>query len=233
MRINSLVIVLALCCLILGTTTYAQPSISTPHKKPLAGAKVRVTYVTGESFEAVLDANGQLTLRNVPLGKANVTIIEWKGVPIGVTYTVTYYNPVILCREIGCLEVKVVGARGQEIQGATVTIIYGEKVVETGATDASGLYVTELPQATYKVKATYGGKEASAEVTIKGMETSRITLQLDIFISIAGWSLTLPEFIGLIVLIVLVIVALFLVMHEYSVWRRKKLAKALTVPARR
>ena len=90
-----------------------------------------------------------------------------------------------------------------------------------------------MPQATYKVKVTYGGKEASAEVTIKGMETSRITLQLDIFISIAGWSLTLPEFIGLIVLIILVIVALFLVMHEYSVWRRKKLAKALTVPARR
>jgi len=220
---------LTLCCLTFSVL-YAQPSISTPRKTPLAGAKVRVTYVTGESFEAVLDSSGQLTLRNVPLGKANVTIIEWKGVLIGTTYMVTYYNPAIVCKEIGCLEVKVIGARGQEIQGAIVTIIYGEKVVETGTTDTSGLYITELPQATYKVKVSYGGKEVSTEVTVKGMKSSKVTLQLDIFISIAGWSLTLPEFIGLIALIVLIVVALFLVMHEYSVWRRKKLAKVFTAP---
>ncbi|RLE80569.1 MAG: hypothetical protein DRJ52_06095 [Thermoprotei archaeon] len=232
MRIKLSLIILAVLVLIIPFAQ-AQPFISTPSKTPLAGAKVKVTYVTGESFEATLDSEGRLVLTNVPLGKVNVTILEWKGVPIGVTYLVTYKNPVIVCKEIGKLEVKVVGARGQEIKGATVAILYENKVIETGTTDTAGTYMTELPQAKYKVKATYGGKTAEGEVEVVGSETAKITLQLDIFVTLAGWSMTLPEFIGLIILVIVVIIALVIIAYEYSIWRRKKLAKALVTPSTR
>jgi len=64
--------------------------------------------------------------------------------------------------KIGKLTVKVLGARGQGIDGATVAI---EKV-GTFTTDASGVVSLELPSGSYSVTASKGGRTASATAAV-------------------------------------------------------------------
>ena len=69
----------------------------------------------------------------------------------------------------------------------------------------------------------------SATVEAGTVTTTKTTL--DIFIEIAGWSMSSMEFTGIIAFIILLVVVLFLLFHEYSVWRRKRLAAAI-VPSK-
>jgi pilus assembly protein TadC len=49
--------------------------------------------------------------------------------------------------------------------------------------------------------------------------------------TIAGWEMSFSEFIGLLLLIAVLTIVLFIIAHEYAVWRRRRLARAI-VPAK-
>ncbi|MEM1810614.1 MAG: carboxypeptidase-like regulatory domain-containing protein [Thermofilaceae archaeon] len=203
-------------------------TLSTPFNTPMAGATVTATKLDGTTLTLTADAQGRITVPEAPLGKVDVTVTTWNGMPInfkatGVTGTVTVGN-------IGRLIVTVVGARGQGLEGARVSIS-GAGVTVVGTTDSAGKFALELPAGSYTVTAEKGGRTASTSVSVAGGQTAETTLKVDVFMTLAGWEMSFSEFVGLLLLIALLAIVLFIIAHEYAVWRRRRLARAI-VPAR-
>lgn len=196
-------------------------TVVTPWGTPLAGAKVKVSIPGAGEITGTLDETGSITVQNVPGGEVTLKVVEWKKVALDWSTTVSYKAPKVTCDKVGKLVIKTVGARGQPLEAAVAI-----KGVTT-ATAKGGVLEVELPAGSYEVTVEYGGKKVTETLTVNAGEVTEKTFQLDIFIQLAGWPMTLPEFFGFILLIVFIIIALFLLMHEYSVWRRKRLAKAL------
>ncbi|MEM0023357.1 carboxypeptidase-like regulatory domain-containing protein [Thermofilum sp.] len=209
-------------------------TLSTPFNTPMAGASVTATKEDGTTLTLTADAQGRIIVPEAPLGKVDVTVTTWNGMPIdfkatGVTGAVTVGN-------IGKLIVTVVGSRGQGLEGAKVSIIRDGVTYSVGTTDAAGKYAVELPAGKYEVIAEKGGMRSSddvkvKEVTFRGGELVEKTLQVDVFMTLAGWEMSLSQFVGLLLIIVVLVIVLFIIAHEYAVWRRRRLARAI-VPAK-
>jgi hypothetical protein len=199
-------------------------SFASPFGTPLAGATVELTKPDGAKVTEVLGPDGTAILREVVPGTISFTVKDWKGIPIGWSGSAAR-APVIAVTvpKIGKLTVRVLGARGQGIDGATVAI---EKV-GTFTTDASGVVSLELPSGSYSVTASKGGRTASATAAVADGKETVTELKLDIFLTIAGWEMSSSEFLGLVLLLVLLVLVLFIIAHEYAVYRRRRLAKVI------
>jgi len=224
--------ILILCILLvvalLNITVIAKPiSVVSFKQTPLSGAVVRVTKLDGTSYIASLDYEGKLVVKEVPLGVVILELIEWKGVPINVTYVVTPHNSTITCTKIGALLVYVKGSRGQGLGSASVVITWNGKVIEQGFTSSDGSYSTELPEGKYVLKASYGGKEAIIEIKVVGNELVKVDVTLDVFLTIFGLTLGLYEFIGASLAVILLIIALFVVMYELRQFMIKRRLRRL------
>ena len=203
----------------------------TPFDTPVAGAAVTVTKPDGTTLKMTTDSEGKIVVPEVPLSKVDVTVETWKGFNVGYKATGVTAGAVTV-ENIGKLVVTVVGARGQGLAGAKVTISgAGSEIV--GTTDASGKFAAELPAGSYTVKVEKGGKTAEATATVSpGPAVSEApALKLDIFMTIAGWEMSFGDFVGLILLVVVLVIVLFIIAHEYAVWRRRRIARAI-VPAK-
>ncbi|QOJ79598.1 carboxypeptidase regulatory-like domain-containing protein [Infirmifilum lucidum] len=199
-------------------------TFTTPFGTSMASATVTITTPDGRKITDALDSTGSITVREVPPGKISFSVDSWKGIPVAYTGSVDRQPAVgITVPKIGKLTVKVLGARGQGIEGATVAV---EKV-GTFTTDASGVVTMEIPEGTYAITAGKGGRTASATATVTGGKEAVVELKLDIFLTIAGWEMSSSEFLGLILLLVLLVLVIFIIAHEYSVYRRRRLAKVI------
>ncbi|MEZ0346040.1 MAG: carboxypeptidase-like regulatory domain-containing protein, partial [Infirmifilum sp.] len=201
-----------------------QLTFTTPFGTPMAGASVTITTPDGRSLTDALDSSGSITVKEVPPGKVGITVNTWKGLNVGYTTSVDRAPAVgVTVPTIGKLTVKVLGARGQGVEGATVSI----QNVGTFTTDASGVVSLELPQGSYSVSASKGGRTDSATATVSGGKETVTELKLDIFLTIAGWEMSSSEFLGLILLLILLVLVIFIIAHEYSLYRRRRLAKVI------
>jgi len=195
-----------------------------PFGTPLANAKVTITKPDGTTVSDTLDASGSIVVREVPPGNLQYTVAEWNGLPVQFSGSVARAGEIgVTVTKIGKLTVKVLGARGQGIDGATVAV---EKV-GTFTTDASGVVSLELPSGSYGVTASKGGRTASATATVTDGKETVTELKLDIFLTLASWEMSSNEFLGLILLLVLLVLVLFIIAHEYAVYRRRRLAKVI------
>lgn len=203
-------------------------SFASPFGTPLAGATVELTKPDGTKVTEVLGPDGTVTLKEVVPGKISYTVKDWKGIPIGYSGSADR-APVIAVTvpKIGKLTVKVVGARGQGVEGATV----GIEKVGTFTTDASGVVSLELPSGSYSVTASKGGRTASATAAVADGKETVTELKLDVFLTIAGWEMSSSEFLGLLLLFILLVLVIFIVAHEYAAWRRRRLAKVIAPAA--
>ncbi|MEM1632003.1 MAG: carboxypeptidase-like regulatory domain-containing protein, partial [Thermofilum sp.] len=199
-------------------------SFSSPFGTPLAGATVEITKPGAIKETYTLGPDGAVTLREVLPGTISFTVKDWKGIPVAFSGSAAR-APVIAVTvpKIGKLTVKVTGARGQGVDGATVNV----DKVGTFTTDASGVVSLELPSGSYSVKASKGGREASATATVADGKETITELKLDIFLTIAGWEMSSGEFLGLLLLLILLILVIFIVAHEYAAWRRRRLARVI------
>ncbi|MGC9096486.1 MAG: carboxypeptidase regulatory-like domain-containing protein [Infirmifilum sp.] len=201
-----------------------QLTFTSPFGTPLANAAVQITTPDGRIISDTLDSSGSITVKEVPPGKISFSVGTWKGLNIGYSGSVDRQPSVgITVPSIGKLTVKVVGARGQGVEGATVTV----QNVGSFTSDASGIVTLEIPQGTYTVTASKGGREASGTATVTGGKESTLELKLDIFLTIAGWEMSSSEFLGLILLLILIVLVIFIIAHEYSLYRRRRLAKVI------
>ncbi|WP_288007735.1 carboxypeptidase-like regulatory domain-containing protein, partial [Thermofilum sp.] len=154
-----------------------------PFGTPLANAKVTITKPDGTTVSDTLDASGSIVVKEVPPGNLQYTVAEWNGLPVQFSGSVARAGEIgVTVTKIGKLTVKVLGARGQGIDGATVAV---EKV-GTFTTDASGVVSLELPSGSYGVTASKGGRTASATATVTDGKETVTELKLDIFLTLAG-----------------------------------------------
>ncbi len=204
-------------------------TLTTPFNTPMAGATVTATKLDGTTLTLTADAQGRVTVPEAPLGKVDITVTSWGGMPVNFKATNVAAGAVTV-GNIGKLVVTVVGARGQGLEGARVSVS-GAGVSIVGTTDAAGKFSVELPAGTYTVTAEKGGRTASASASVAGGQVAETTLKVDIFMTIAGWDMSFSEFVGLLLLIALLAIVLFIIAHEYAVWRRRRLARAI-VPAK-
>ena len=211
-------------------------ALVTPFGTPMAGANVTIIKADGSSVSTTTAKDGTVKIVEAPLGTVTIKVTGWKKISADLlTTTVTGKMGAtvpVTVPKIGKLVVLVQGTRGQGLAGADVVIKYGGVTIEKGTTGADGTYVTELPEGTYTVTASYYGKTGTVTVTVKpGEVTPPAKITLDIFVTIAGWTMSFSEFTGLVVLIIIIIIVLFIGFYHYSEWRRKKLLPAI-VPAK-
>ena len=199
--------------------------LATPFNTPMAYAEVIVTKMDGTALSLTADAQGRIVVPDVPRGVVDVTVLMWNGMPINYK-AVGVTTGVVVVPTIGKLIVTVVGARGQGLEGAIVRV-QGDGIVVFGASNTAGLLTVELPAGTYTVIAEKSGKTASASVLVVGSRITELTLKIDIFMTIAGWEMSFSEFVGLLLLIAVLTLLLFIASYEYTVWRRRRLARAI------
>jgi len=198
--------------------------VKTPKGTLLTAATVSVKYPDDTTATATTTPAGEVKFTQIPIGTLTVTGVTWLGKSITVTpasftvdktgvYTLTTTN-------VYTLTVKVVGARGQGLGPTAVSIAPLGVSVET---DESGVASVEVPAGTYTVAVNYRGIEDSRSVSVTADKTE--TFGLDVFATIFGRPFRTAEFFGeLILLPIVIIVVLYLIFYEYTVWRRKRLA---------
>lgn len=220
-----LIFVLALM-FIFAANVVAAPRIRivAPDGTSLKGALVRVELLDGRSYEFILDPDNPFRIKDVPLGIMEVTVVSWKGVPVGYSEEIKIgEKDVIVVPNIGKLVVKAVGSRGQGLEGVIVKVFYQGELVEEGVTDGSGIYSVLLPNAYYEIRASYGGKEEVEHVTVPG----EAEFSFDVFVEFDGTPISFTEFIGLLVIIIILVIIIYIIAVEYSNWRRRRLIKVV------
>jgi hypothetical protein len=213
-------------------------NLKTPRGTVCGNATAYIKLPQGVSITEVTDSEGNIKLINIPSsvstvsGKKYPLRVEkatWRGydalrVPVEkeITSTTTYY---IVADNIVALNVRVIGARGQGLPYASV---YAEPVL-TVVADESGFVSVELPRRVYTVTATYKGKTASisVDVTDPAKFVFDATVTLDVWIELFGYAMSAGEFALSIVLGIIVVFIVAFIVHEYIVWRRKRIAAAV------
>ena len=224
-------VVLVVVSLVLAALlSHALPlSLSAGDGTILVGAVVEVEKLDGTLLKVKVGPEGVVRVTEVPLGVLKVRVVSWKGVPINYECVVTPRNASVRVPNIYSLTVRVTGSRGQGIGGARVRILYGKLVVEEGLTNEAGVYVTSLPRAEYAIVVEYSGRRAETSIELVKAYEERVVL--DVFVEIAGWALSPVELMGLIALTIVMILMIYVLLYEYSVWRRRRMV-AVTVARR-
>jgi len=200
--------------------------IVTKKGTPLVGVDVKVE---GEPVGATAGLTGEVLVTQIPAGTYSVsarwldtdlTLPSLKVTASGIA-TLTPTNTYTLT-------VRVLGAQGQAIEGATVRVTKGA-IELTRLTDKDGKAEIELPGASYNLEVTYGNFRATESVTLT-TDTVK-TVNLDVFIELFGVGMTMAQFLLLIVMVIIIVIVLAVVVHEYHIYRRKRLPQLFGAPA--
>jgi hypothetical protein len=120
--------------------TFLDVEIVGPGGKPLAGRRYKLELPTGETEEGVLGSDGRLKKRNIPPGKALVSLLPDSGDPIeGTLPAVTPAN-----LQTSTFSVRVVSALGAPVVGLDMAFTFGERTL-FAATNADGVAEVEGP----------------------------------------------------------------------------------------
>lgn len=201
---------------------------TTSNGETLIGAVIEVEKLDGTRYTYHLGPEGVITVPEVPLGILKVKVISWKDIPIGYQCVATPQNYTVKVPGIHRLIVNVKGSRGQSLHGAAVTVFHQGRSVEVGVSDESGVYKTLLPAASYTIAAEYGGSKREVQVDL--VSPQEVTIQLDIFGEIGGLPLSSNEFMGIILLAIVIPLAIFVIAYEYAQWRRRRLLRVVATP---
>ena len=189
-----------------------------PSGKPLANADVSLE----EVYLGKADANGEILATQVPSGNYTVSakwlgsslVFQKIGVTAGGEITVTPSN-------MHSLTVMVRGAQGQALEGAGVVIIKDGVELVRMLTDEGGNAEFELPGGDYAVEVSFDQFLRKTQLSLT--HDSLIRVDLDVFIRILGVGMTLSQTILLMLAIMIVIIAIAIIVHEYHIYRRKRL----------
>ncbi|MDW8033434.1 MAG: carboxypeptidase-like regulatory domain-containing protein [Nitrososphaerota archaeon] len=116
---------------------------------------------------------------------------------------------------------------GQVLEGASVTILKDSVEIFRMITDKGGNVEVELPDGDYIVEVSFDQFQIRKRVTLETNSYERI--DLDVFIKIFGVSTTLSQVIILTLGMIMAIILLAIAIHEYHVYRRKKLPQLFII----
>ncbi|MGQ9514771.1 MAG: MSCRAMM family protein [Thermoproteota archaeon] len=216
-----------------ATVYDAELQLITPTGKPISGADVSLADVP----LGLTGADGKVLATQVPSRYTEETAAYpvtaiWYGVDISpgsvvITSTKTY---ILTASSVATLTVQVVGAQGQGLNAAQVEITKGDQTVFSGVTNEQGVVSIEVPYGTYNVRADYKGFTSTASAEVSSPTGTVQTLATNVFIEVLGQAMTFATFILWIIVIIIVVLVLAIVVHEYHVWRRKRLPQLFGAP---
>ena len=178
---------------------------------PLANADVEAEVPGVGTVKFTLDAEGKGIIKEVPLGKATIKSIIWKGANIlEAAKEITPVVKSVEAKNVGKLTVRVIGAMGQP---DTETVEIKGPITKT--VKVEGSYTEEVPAGTYTVNGKTvtvpAGGEGIVEIT-----TGRI------------FGMPYTTLITYIVGIIIAIVIIAIILYEYMSYRTsRRLAKAI------
>ncbi|MEM3659755.1 MAG: carboxypeptidase-like regulatory domain-containing protein [Thermoproteota archaeon] len=175
-----------------------------------------------EVYLGKADANGEVLATQVPSGNYTVSakwldselVFQKIGVSTGGEITLTPSN-------VHSLTVTVRGAQGQALQGAGIVIMKNGFELTRFLTDKGGNAEVELPDGEYTVEVSYGQFLGRKQVSLTRDRLAEF--KLDVFLELLGVGMTLSQTILLMLAIMMLIIAIAIIIHEYHVYRRKKL----------
>ncbi|MEM3649043.1 MAG: hypothetical protein QW506_07780 [Thermoproteota archaeon] len=175
----------------------------TPRGAPLVGVPVKVAGVD----VGATDATGSVLVPQIPPGSYSVAA-SWLETALSLpSLVVSAPGPVTLTpTNLHVLTVRVIGAQGQALEGATVRVTrtVDTKTVEvTRLTDKDGKAQIELPDASYNIEVTYGQFSKTDSVTMTA-DTLK-TFNLDVFIEFLGVGMSMAQFLLFIVIFIFLI----------------------------
>ncbi|MBO3798544.1 MAG: carboxypeptidase regulatory-like domain-containing protein, partial [Candidatus Brockarchaeota archaeon] len=196
----------------------------TPRGAPLVGVPVKVAGVD----VGATSATGEVMVPQIPPGTYSVAA-SWLETALSLpSLVVSAPGPVTLTpTNLHVLTVRVIGAQGQALEGATVRVTKGAIEV-TRLTDKDGKAQIELPDASYNIEVTYGQFSKTDSVTMTA-DTLK-TFNLDVFIEFLGVGMSMAQFLLFIVMIIIIVIVLAIVIHEYHIYRRKRLPQLFGAP---
>jgi len=207
----------------------------TPSGKPIANAPLFLN----EILVGNTDGDGKVLVGQLP-SKYSASRLDypvraiWFDIPLEidtklvVTSSKTYP---LIAGNVATLTVQVVGAQGQGLSAAAVDITNsaGYKVF-SGVTNEQGIVNTEVPFDTYTVHTDYKGFTSDTSTTVSSAAPAPLKVANSVFLEIFGQAMTFATFVLWIIVIVIVVLVLAVVVHEYHVWRRKRLPQLFGAP---
>ncbi len=189
-----------------------------PRGRPVVNADVSLEGV----YLGKTGANGEILATQVPTGSYAVSakwlnsnlLLQKMDVTTNGEITITPSN-------VHSLTVIVRGAQGQALEGAGVTIVKDGVELVRMLTDKGGNAEVELPDGGYTIEVSFDQFLKKTQVSLT--DDSLIRVDLDVFIKILGVGMTFSQTLLLILAIIIVIIALGIMLHEYHVYRRKRL----------
>jgi len=213
--------------LIITTDVYdVEIVLATPFGGFLDNAQVQVKKLDGSIISTTSDGNGKVLAEDIPKGILYVKVVSWKGMQLDTEwYEASLLNNMVIVDKIGLLRVKVVGERGQGLAGATV---YIEGTPLSGSTGEDGVAEFLLPENSYEVKVCLGDTCSSTTATVPGGEIAETMVSLPVFLEVSPkLTMSFKEFLFAVIIAVAVIAVSFIALYEYSVWRRRRMARVV------
>ena len=197
----------------------------TPRGAPLVGVPVKVAGVD----VGATSATGEVMVPQIPPATYSVAA-SWLDTALSLpSLVVSAPGSVTLTpTNVHRLTVRVIGAQGQALEGATVRATKGAVEV-TRLTDKDGKAEVELPDASYNIEVSYGQFTKSDSVSLTA-DTVK-TVNIDVFVELFGVGMSMAQFLLFILMIVIIVIVLAIVVHEYHIYRRKKLPQLFGAPA--
>ena len=221
--------------LTIPATVYdAELQLVSPTGKPIANAEISLAGIP----LGLTGADGKVLATQVPSRYSEETAAypvtaTWFGVdvspdPVTVTSTKTY---IMTAKNVATLTVQVVGAQGQGLNAAQVEIKNSAgTTIFSGVSNEQGIASVEVPYGTYNIRADYKGFTNTASATVDSPTGTVQTIATNVFIEVLGQAMTFATFILWIIVIIIVVLVLAVVIHEYHVWRRKRLPQLFGAP---
>jgi len=213
-----------------GDSTITMPvydvtlQLLTPKGNPVINANIWLENV----YLGVTDREGEILATQVPAGSYRVSAKWLNSNLILQRLDVTTSGEVILTpSNVHSLTIMVRGAMGQALEGASVAIWKDGAELLRKVTDKSGNVEIELPDGEYVIEASFDQFQKKTTVTLTA--DSFVRVELDVFTKILGVSMTLSQTLLLIVATIIMIILLAIVIHEYHIYRRKKLPQLFIV----
>lgn len=199
--------------------------LATPFGTYLDNAEVQIKRLDGSIFTTSSDGYGRVLAKEIPKGILYVKVVSWRGMNLDTEwYEASLSSNTVTVDKIGLLRLRAVGERGQGLAGAAV---YVEDTPLSGATGEDGVVEFVLPENSYRVKVCLGETCNVATVKVAGGEVAEVQVSLPVFLRVSQVTLSFREFLLTAFLVVLMVAMLFIAIYEYTVWRRKRIARVV------